>query len=382
MGVQFAGNILVQSDGGPLPISSGGTGQTTAPNAINALLPTQTGQSGKVLTTNGSSLSWSATAGGSAGGADTNIQFNDSGSFGGNAFFTVNKSTGALTSTSTFKSIGLVISDADALYRSLKYQTLGSNRWLSQVDNVTEAGANAGSDFEFVRVADNGATTNQVYTVSRATGVLDFKVAPTVNGSAINPPAAANTLTGTTLASGVVSSSLTSVGTLVNLTVTNPITGSVTGSSGSTTGNASTATTAGTVTTAAQPAITSVGTLTSLAVTGAITQNAGLSVGYLEVPQLTGTTFNLASSGKHFYNTGVATAFTIPANDTVAYPIGTAITFVNNGGTATSTIAVTTDTLLLAGTGATGTRTLNIYGFATALKITSTIWIISGTGLT
>jgi len=52
----------------------------------------------------------------------------------------------------------------------------------------------------------------------------------------------ASTLTGTTLAANVVNSSLTSVGTLVNLTVTNPIAGSVTGSSGSTTGNAATAT--------------------------------------------------------------------------------------------------------------------------------------------
>lgn len=42
----------------PLPISSGGTGQTTAPNAINALLPSQTGNSGKFLTTNGTVSSW------------------------------------------------------------------------------------------------------------------------------------------------------------------------------------------------------------------------------------------------------------------------------------------------------------------------------------
>jgi hypothetical protein len=45
--------------------------------------------------------------------------------------------------------------------------------------------------------------------------------------------AAAGQLTGTTLAANVVNSSLTSVGTLTNLTVTNPITGSVTGSAGS-----------------------------------------------------------------------------------------------------------------------------------------------------
>ena len=60
--------------------------------------------------------------------------------------------------------------------------------------------------------------------------------------SANIPAAAAGTLTGTTLNATVTGSSLTSVGTLANLTVTNPIVGSVTGSSGSTTGNAATAT--------------------------------------------------------------------------------------------------------------------------------------------
>jgi hypothetical protein len=54
-----------------------------------------------------------------------------------------------------------------------------------------------------------------------------------VTQSGITAPAAA--LTGTTLASNVVSSSLTSVGTLANLTVTNPISGSVTGNAGSVT---------------------------------------------------------------------------------------------------------------------------------------------------
>jgi hypothetical protein len=41
-----------------LPIDSGGTGQTTATNAINALLPSQTSNSGRFLTTNGTSTSW------------------------------------------------------------------------------------------------------------------------------------------------------------------------------------------------------------------------------------------------------------------------------------------------------------------------------------
>lgn len=50
--------------------------------------------------------------------------------------------------------------------------------------------------------------------------------------------AGASTLTGNTLAPNVLFSSLTSVGTLVNLTVTNPISGSITGNAATVTTNA------------------------------------------------------------------------------------------------------------------------------------------------
>lgn len=43
---------------GIVAIANGGTGQTTAANAINALLPSQAGNSGKFLTTNGTDASW------------------------------------------------------------------------------------------------------------------------------------------------------------------------------------------------------------------------------------------------------------------------------------------------------------------------------------
>jgi hypothetical protein len=46
------------------------------------------------------------------------------------------------------------------------------------------------------------------------------------------------------------------------------------------------------------------------------------------------------------------------------------------------TIAINSDTLVLAGAGTTGSRTLAANGMATALKIASTTWIISGSGLT
>lgn len=41
-----------------VPISLGGTGQTTAPTAINALLPSQSGNANAVLTTDGTNVSW------------------------------------------------------------------------------------------------------------------------------------------------------------------------------------------------------------------------------------------------------------------------------------------------------------------------------------
>ena len=45
--------------GGVTPIANGGTGQTTVADAIAALLPSQTGNADKALTTNGTSLLWS-----------------------------------------------------------------------------------------------------------------------------------------------------------------------------------------------------------------------------------------------------------------------------------------------------------------------------------
>jgi len=75
-----------------------------------------------------------------------------------------------------------------------------------------------------------------------------------------------------------------------------------------------------------------------------------------------------------------ARTFTIPANASVAYPVGTTLTFVNKINTVT--ISITTDTLTLAGPGTTGSRTLAANGMATAMKISSTEWIISGPGLT
>lgn len=109
------------------------------------------------------------------------------------------------------------------------------------------------------------------------------------------------------------------------------------------------------------------------------------TLGYLNVPQneQTGSyTLVLTDSGKHIYRgSGGAATWTIPANSSVGYAIGTALTFINLSATSVS-IAITSDTMYLSSAGTTGTRTLAQYGSATAVKIASTTWIISGSGLT
>lgn len=99
--------------------------------------------------------------------------------------------------------------------------------------------------------------------------------------------------------------------------------------------------------------------------------------------QSTAYTTVLTDGGKHILHPSTdnnARTFTIAANGSVAYPIGTAITFINEINTVT--IAIASDTLKLAGAGTTGSRTLAANGMATAIKTDTTTWWISGTGLT
>jgi len=111
------------------------------------------------------------------------------------------------------------------------------------------------------------------------------------------------------------------------------------------------------------------------------------SVGFLNIPQNSQSasyTLVLADAGKHIYHPSTdanARTYTIPANSSVAYPIGTAITFINMTSQVV-TIAINTDTMYLSSAGTTGSRSLAQYGSATAIKMTSTTWLISGSGLT
>jgi hypothetical protein len=112
-----------------------------------------------------------------------------------------------------------------------------------------------------------------------------------------------------------------------------------------------------------------------------------VGVGYINIPQNSQSanyTTVLADQGKHIYHPASdanSRTFTIAANSSVAYALGTTITFINRSANS-CTIAITSDTLTWSPTGGTGSRTLAQYGVATATKIETTEWIITGVGLT
>jgi hypothetical protein len=192
----------------------------------------------------------------------------------------------------------------------------------------------------------------------------------------------ASTGTGTVTAVSVASTNgfagTSSGGATPALTLSTSITGVLKGN-----GTAISAATAGTDYVAPSGALgtPSSGTLSGCTVDGTD------SVGFRNVPinsQSAAYTAVLADSGKailHPSTDANARTFTIPANASVAYPLGTVLTFINMTSQVV-TIAITSDTLYLAGTGTTGSRSLAQYGMASAIKMTSTTWIVSGNGVT
>lgn len=68
---------------------------------------------------------------------------------------------------------------------------------------------------------------------------------------------------------------------------------------------------------------------------------------------------------------------TIPANASVAFPVGAVVVIRNRSASAT-TINITSDTLRQSGTTKTGTRTIAAYGTAQLHKDSATVWYVSG----
>lgn len=125
-------------------------------------------------------------------------------------------------------------------------------------------------------------------------------------------------------------------------------------------------------------------TALEMRLTGTPTTISTDSVGFRGAPvntQDTNYTFVLTDAGKTIYHTsGSAHTYTIPANASVAYPVGTVILIENENGGGNITLAITSDTLRWGSS--TGSRTIAANGSAILKKMTSTLWRLTGNGIT
>lgn len=131
----------------------------------------------------------------------------------------------------------------------------------------------------------------------------------------------------------------------------------------------------------------------TLAVTGALTLNGALTtdnssadeVGFKGTPQNIQSgnyTLVLSDAAKQIsYQGAGGHTHTVPPNSSVAFPLGTVITWVADS-SGTLTIAQGAGvTIYLAGTSSTGNKTLAIGGVCTLTKSRTDVWYASGAGL-
>lgn len=132
-------------------------------------------------------------------------------------------------------------------------------------------------------------------------------------------------------------------------------------------------------------------TLTLVAGTGiAITTNAATDAITIEATGLTQNvrnasyTLEISDKGKHIYHSdGTARTYTVPPNSSVAFPIGTTITIVNDASSSGGTITLAQGsgvTIIDSNTGSSGSKTMDRYGMATLLKVGTDRWYVSGSG--
>jgi hypothetical protein len=125
---------------GTVAIANGGTGQTTANTAFNALAPSQTSNSGKYLTTNGTDTSWDTVVSGASISNDTSTATNvfplfasattgvPTTIFTGNTKLLYKPSTGELQSTVLVASNGIVVNSQTV---SADYTIAAGNNGMS-----------------------------------------------------------------------------------------------------------------------------------------------------------------------------------------------------------------------------------------------------------
>jgi hypothetical protein len=131
--ITSSGTLAITYSGVALPIANGGTNATTANSGFNNLAPSQTANSGKFLTTDGTNTSW-ATVAASPAGSNTQVQFNNSGAFGAAATFTWNGT-----------SLSVPALEATTSATTPLLQSSASNLTLTASTGIVDASTNTGA---------------------------------------------------------------------------------------------------------------------------------------------------------------------------------------------------------------------------------------------
>ena len=388
------------------------TGDTLYASASNTLSKLAIGSTGQVLTVSGGVPIWSSPASGASITDDTStngtryINFTSATSGSLSTIYTsstklqYNPSTGILTTTG-FSGSGASLTSLNASnissgtigssYVSGSYTsitgvgTLTAGTWNASVIGGTYGGTGVNNGSNTITIAGNvthsGAFTQTFVATGNTSVTLPTSgtlLTTTGSGSSLTFGTGSLSLGGNLTFSGAFATTFTTTATT---SLTLPTSGTVTALGNTTTGS-------GSIVLATSPTLVTpvLGTPTSGNLSNC-TADGTNAVGFLNIPinsQSAAYTLVLSDAGKailHPSTDANARTFTIPANSSVAYPVGTAISFINMTSQVVS-IAITTDTMYLSSAGTTGTRSLAQYGTATAVKMTSTTWIISGSGLT
>jgi hypothetical protein len=376
-----SGTFAVTLSGTALPIANGGTGSTATAycslaSNVTGTLPVANGGTGQTTYTDGQLLigntaSTSLTRATLTAGTGISIT-------NGNGSISIAATGGTGTVTSVSFTGGIVsVANPTSTPAFTVAGTSGGVPYFSSASTWATSGALAAN-----AIVVGGGAGGAPATITTGTGVvtaLGVAVgtagAFVVQGGALGTP-----LTGNLANCTFPTLNQNTTGSAATLGTARTITIGATGRSFDGSANISwTLADIGAAASGANTDITALNQSVTVTASGAIAAN---SIGYRGIPQNAQTsayTLALADAGRHVSITtgGVI----VPANGSVAFPIGTAVTVYNNSGTS-QTISITTDTMYLAGTATTGTRTLAQRGVATILKVAATEWVISGGGLT